>query len=183
MNAGVIPFGRFKGTKEDFDFLGFTFFNAQTRSGKYCASVRTSKKKLKAKRAAVKEWLRSRLTKPISDTMKIVRVSLLGHYNYYGVSGNFKMIQKFCEYVKYTSFRMLNRLEKIELRADNQSESEKSVARMSGMPKPNSLCVNCGACLVACLDGGERSCEPCAKRRKTGLKPACVKACPFGAIE
>ncbi|GHV33574.1 hypothetical protein FACS1894187_02230 [Synergistales bacterium] len=105
----ILPFGRFKGTKEDFDFLGFTFFNAQTRSGKYCVGVRTSKKKLKAKRAAAKEWLRSRLTKPISDTMKIVRVSLLGHCNYYGVSGNFRMLQKFYEYVKYASYRMLNR--------------------------------------------------------------------------
>ncbi|GHT02095.1 hypothetical protein AGMMS50276_31670 [Synergistales bacterium] len=105
----ILPFGRFKGTKEDFDFLGFTFFNTHTLSGKYRVGVRTSKKKLKAKRAAAKEWLRSRLTKPITDTMKIVRVSLLGHYNYYGVSGNFKMIQKFWEYVKYTSYRMLNR--------------------------------------------------------------------------
>ncbi|GHS86268.1 group II intron reverse transcriptase/maturase [Synergistales bacterium] len=105
----ILPFGRFKGTKEDFDFLGFTFFNTHTLSGKYRVGVRTSKKKMKAKRAAVKEWLRSRLTKPISDTMKIVRVSLLGHYNYYGVSGNFKMIQKFWEYVKYASYKMLNR--------------------------------------------------------------------------
>ncbi|GHV47876.1 group II intron reverse transcriptase/maturase [Synergistales bacterium] len=105
----ILPFGRFKGTKEDFDFLGFTFFNTHTLSGKYRVGVRTSKKKLKAKRATVKEWLRSRLTKPISDTMKIVRVSLLGHYNYYGVSGNYRMLQKFYEYVKYASYRMLNR--------------------------------------------------------------------------
>jgi group II intron reverse transcriptase/maturase len=30
----ILPFGRFKGTKEDFDFLGFTFFNTKTRDGK-----------------------------------------------------------------------------------------------------------------------------------------------------
>jgi group II intron reverse transcriptase/maturase len=105
----ILPFGRFKGTKEDFDFLGFAFFNTHSLSGKYRVGVRTSMKKLKAKRATVKEWLRSRLTKPISDTMKIVRVSLLGHYNYYGVSGNFIMIKKFYDYVRYASYRMLNR--------------------------------------------------------------------------
>lgn len=30
----ILPIGRFKGTKEDFDFLGFTFFNTKTRDGK-----------------------------------------------------------------------------------------------------------------------------------------------------
>jgi group II intron reverse transcriptase/maturase len=48
----ILPFGRFKGTKDEFDFLGFTFFNATTRSGKYQVGVRTSKKKLKAKKAS-----------------------------------------------------------------------------------------------------------------------------------
>ena len=31
----ILPIGRYKGTKEDFDFLGFTFYNTKTRSGKY----------------------------------------------------------------------------------------------------------------------------------------------------
>ena len=30
----ILPFGRYKGTKDDFDFLGFTFFNTKTRGGK-----------------------------------------------------------------------------------------------------------------------------------------------------
>ena len=46
----ILPIGRFKGTKDDFDFLGFTFFNTHTREGKYRLGVRTSKKKLKAKK-------------------------------------------------------------------------------------------------------------------------------------
>lgn len=53
----ILPIGRFKGTKEDFDFLGFTFFNTHAREGKYRLGVRTSKKKLKAKKQAVKKWL------------------------------------------------------------------------------------------------------------------------------
>jgi len=50
----ILPIGRFKGTKEDFDFLGFTFFNTQTREGKYRLGVRTSKKRLKTKKQTVK---------------------------------------------------------------------------------------------------------------------------------
>ena len=29
----ILPIGRYKGTKEDFDFLGFTFFNTKTHGG------------------------------------------------------------------------------------------------------------------------------------------------------
>jgi len=105
----ILPIGRFKGTKEDFDFLGFTFFNTQTRGGKYRLGVRTSKKKLKAKKQAVKAWLKTRLTAPVAETMELVNLSLAGHFNYYGVSGNFHMIQNFWKYVKFNCFRMLNR--------------------------------------------------------------------------
>lgn len=53
----ILPFGRFKGRKKDFDFLGFTFFNTATRMEKYRVGVRTSKKKLKVKKQAEKAWL------------------------------------------------------------------------------------------------------------------------------
>jgi hypothetical protein len=105
----IVPIGRYKGTKEDFDFLGFTFYNTKSRNGKYRIGVRTSKKKLKAKKQAAKEWLRTRLTKPISETMRTLAAALRGHCNYYGVNGNCKFLVKFWNYVKYTTYRMLNR--------------------------------------------------------------------------
>ena len=105
----ILPIGRYKGTKEDFDFLGFTFYNTTTRTGKYRIGVRTSKKKLKAKKQAAKAWLDTRLTKPLAETMKILAAALRGHCNYYGVNGNFHSIQKFWKYVKYSTYRMLNR--------------------------------------------------------------------------
>ena len=105
----ILPIGRYKGTKEDFDFLGFTFYNTKTRGGKYRLGIRTSKKKLKAKKQTVKAWLRTRLTKPVARTMELINLSLAGHYNYYGVNGNFHAIQTFWKYVKYATYRMLNR--------------------------------------------------------------------------
>ena len=45
----ILPFGRFKGTDEEFNFLGFTFTNAKTRTGKYRPNIKTNKKKLKQK--------------------------------------------------------------------------------------------------------------------------------------
>jgi group II intron reverse transcriptase/maturase len=103
------PIGRFRGRKQEFDFLGFTFYNTTTRKGNYWIRVRTSKKKLKAKRQAAKAWLRTRLTKPVSETMELTSLALRGHCNYYGVSGNSKAIVKYWNYVKYTTYRMLNR--------------------------------------------------------------------------
>ncbi len=105
----ILPFGRFKGTKESFDFLGFTFINTRTRTGKYRVGVISSAKKLKGKRQAVKKWLRERLTKPISETMELLNLKLAGHYNYYGVSGNFEALRKFERYAKRTAYRMFNR--------------------------------------------------------------------------
>ncbi len=105
----ILPIGRFKGTKDDFDFLGFTFYNTTTRTGKYRLGVRTSKKKLKAKKQAAKAWLKTRLTKPLWETMRILSAVIRGHCNYYGVNGNFHSIQSFWKYLKHSTYQMLNR--------------------------------------------------------------------------
>ncbi len=105
----IFKFGRFAETKEEFDFLGFTFFNTHTAKGKYRIGIRTSKKKLKAKRQKAKEWLKTRLNKNVTETMKLIRLSLLGHYNYYGVNGNYTQMRKFYTYLKYVTRKMLNR--------------------------------------------------------------------------
>ena len=105
----ILPIGRFKGTKEEFDFLGFTFFNTKTREGKYRLGIRTSKKKLKAKRQAAKAWLRSRMIRPISETMEKVAAIIRGHCGYYGVSGNLRFLYKFHDYMMQTTRKMLNR--------------------------------------------------------------------------
>lgn len=105
----ILPIGRFKGTKDSFDFLGFTFYNTKTRGGKYRMGIRTSKKKLQIKKQAAKAWLRRRLIAPISATMKILASVVRGHCNYYGVNGNFHAVQNFWKYLKYSTYRMLNR--------------------------------------------------------------------------
>ena len=105
----ILPIGRFKGTKEEFDFLGFTFFNTKTREGKYRLGIRTSKKKLKAKRQAAKAWLRSRMIRPIPETMEKVAAIIRGHCGYYGVNGNLRSLYKFHDYMMQMTRKMLNR--------------------------------------------------------------------------
>ncbi len=101
--------GRRTGTRESFDFLGFTFYDTKSRSGRRRLGVRTSQKKLKAKRQDVKGRLKKKRHQPIAETMKWIASVLRGHGNYYGVNGNFKSLQKFWNYVYWTTYRMLRR--------------------------------------------------------------------------
>lgn len=105
----ILPIGKEEGTKETFDFLGFTFFNTTTRSGGYRLGVRTSSKKLKAKKEAAKKWIRDQSDKRVSETMKTIASIIRGHCNYYGVSGNSAMLSEFNNYMKYLTYKMLNR--------------------------------------------------------------------------
>jgi len=105
----ILPFGRFKGTKETFDFLGFTFSNSQTRDGKYRPNITTSMKKLKQKFKSVKDWLHENMHKPIYEVGKKIKPKLIGHYAYYGINGNYKRLVKFYKYIKYEWFRVLRK--------------------------------------------------------------------------
>jgi group II intron reverse transcriptase/maturase len=109
----VIRFGRFArqnskdGKTGTFDFLGFTHINGETRSGKYRVVHRTSKTKLKAKKQAVKEWLKQNMHSKPSDTIELLNRKLIGHYRYYGISGNSEGLKKFYMFIVDTFYRML----------------------------------------------------------------------------
>ncbi|WP_166667647.1 group II intron reverse transcriptase/maturase [Breznakia blatticola] len=105
----AIPFGRYKGTKESFDFLGFAHINGKTRNGKYTVHHTIGKKKLKAKKRSAKAWLKLVMHKPIAEIMETINRKLRGLYNYYGISGNYKGISKFYKYYKYEYYRILRR--------------------------------------------------------------------------
>jgi group II intron reverse transcriptase/maturase len=106
----IIKFGRFAGDDaKTFDFLGFTHVSGKSRNGKFVVKYRTSEKKLKAKRVKVKIWLRQNMHIPIGELIKKLNAKLRGHYNYYGLSHNFKKMNGFYKYVERTLFKVLNR--------------------------------------------------------------------------
>ena len=96
----IIKFGRNAGEDAGkFDFLGFTHITGKSRSGKYCVKRTTSAKKLKTKRQIVKKWLKMNMHTPIKTLVDKLNRKLRGHYNYYGVIGNYEAMLKFREYV------------------------------------------------------------------------------------
>lgn len=105
----ILPFGRFKGTNEEFDFLGFTFSNGKTLTGKYRPNVKTNKKKLKQKFEVAKKWLHDRMHEPIIEVGISIRKKIIGHYAYYGINGNYSSLLKYYKYLKYTWYHTLRK--------------------------------------------------------------------------
>lgn len=106
----IIKFGRYAGNDAGtFDFLGFTIISGKSRSGKFTVKYRTSEKKLKAKRAKNKKWIQQNMHAPVGELIKKLNTKLRGHYNYYGLSHNFKKMNGFYRYVERTLFKTLNR--------------------------------------------------------------------------
>ncbi len=111
----IIRFGRFAkqhsadGKTDTFDFLGFTHINGETLTGKYTVLHRTSKKKLKTKKQNVKEWLKENIHGKPSDTIKLLNKKLVGHYRYYGISGNYEGLLKFYRYIRIALYKTLTR--------------------------------------------------------------------------
>ena len=105
----ILPFGRFKGTKEEFNFLGFTFSNGKTLNGKYRPNIKTNKKKLKQKFEVAKKWLHDKMHEPILEVGLSIRKKIIRHYAYYGINGNYSSLFKYYKYLKYTWYHTLRK--------------------------------------------------------------------------
>jgi RNA-directed DNA polymerase len=114
----VISFGRFerehaKGQRRrpnTFDFLGFTHFCALNRKGKFNLGRKSSRKKVCKKLREMKDWLRKvRNVFAVKQWWPILRAKLQGHYQYYGISGNMRSIDRFYHLVVRLAFKWLNR--------------------------------------------------------------------------
>jgi len=114
----LIEFGRFakqhakaKDSKPaTFNFLGFTHFIDRTRKGGFKLGRKTDGKKLRLKLKEMNRWLKaSRNLYPLKEIWKTLRSKLRGHFQYYGVSGNFRSIGSFEYLTKKLTYKWLNR--------------------------------------------------------------------------
>lgn len=114
----LLEFGRFaesnrkargEGKPETFDFLGFTFYCGKSRRGYPCVKLQTSRKKFRQKLKDTKKWLYANRNMPVKEMIKALNLKLVGHYRYYGVSFNGKMITNFLHRVQKFLCKTLNR--------------------------------------------------------------------------
>ncbi len=140
--TNILMFGRFAaqhrekkgiGKPETFDFLGFTHYCGTSRAGKFRVKRKTSKKKFRAKVQAVKTWLKETRHEGLDVIMETMRKKLVGHYRYYGITDNSKMLGRFRYEVSRLLFKWLNR------RSQRQSFNYESYNRFLGrhpLPEP-----------------------------------------------
>ncbi len=137
----LIRFGRFAEDKarkngsrtETFNFLSFTHYCSKDRKGGFRVGRKTLRKKFTVKVKEMYQWLKeSRLQKPI-QWWKILCSKLRGHYNYYGVSGNYRNIEKYYQLTLKYVFKWLNR--RSQKRSFNWEEFQKYLERFP-LPKP-----------------------------------------------
>ena len=115
----VLEFGRFakqntqrRGRKkpDTFDFLGFTHYCTQTRDARFMLGVRTSKKRMSRALVTMNTWLkRVRNLVPTETIWEKLRAKLTGHYNYYGISGNFAAINWYYHRTRILILKWMNR--------------------------------------------------------------------------
>jgi RNA-directed DNA polymerase len=115
----LIEFGRHaadrrKARGEDkpdtFDFLGFTHICGTTRkTGRFIVKRQTTRRRLSAKLAAIKEALRRRWHEPVAMTGRWLRAVVQGYFNYHAVPGNMDRLNSFRTQVIWRWYRALRR--------------------------------------------------------------------------
>ena len=114
----IIEFGRCACTRAKrygrkcatFDFLGFTHFCDKSRWGNFKLGRKTSRKKFRQKMTDMNIWLkRIRNHVKLKEWWKVLGLKLLGHYRYYGMSGNFRLLKNFYHQVVRLAFKWTNR--------------------------------------------------------------------------
>lgn len=139
----IIEFGRFaqencrkrNGSKpKTFDFLGFTHYCSTTKDGRFKLGTKTSKKKMKKSLKTTNQWLKSiRNQIKQKEIWQVLKAKLQGHYNYYGISGNFPSIKCFYDKTVTLTFKWLNR--RSQKKSFNWTEFDKYL-KCYPLPKP-----------------------------------------------
>jgi len=80
---------------ETFDFLGFTHHWGKSRKGRWVVQRKTAKKRLTRSLKVVRQWCRLNRHLPLKEQHTVLCQKLRGHFSYYGITGNLKMLSRF----------------------------------------------------------------------------------------
>lgn len=86
--------------KGTFDFLGFTHYWAKTRRGYWVIKRKTVGKRLRRFMKEIWTWCRENRHEPLKEQYRILCAKLRGYYQYYGIRGNFKMLEAVFEHTE-----------------------------------------------------------------------------------
>ena len=93
-----------------FDFLGLTHYCTKSRHGGFLVGRRTAAKKYRKKVKELYHWFKAnRNILKLGDLWKTFKAKLRGHYQYYGISGNYRGIYRYYKCAIRIAFKWLNR--------------------------------------------------------------------------
>jgi len=115
----LVEFGRFaepnrknrgEGMPDTFDFLGLTHFCSKShKTGKFRLKRRTARKKFRLKLKEMNLWLKQNRHLRLKELTSKLNQKLRGHYQYYGITDNYKSMDNFLYQVNRMLFKWLNR--------------------------------------------------------------------------
>lgn len=106
----IVRFSRYRHEENGtFEFLGFEYRWEISRRGKAWVKRSTSRKRLRNALQNFKVWVKENCRKRWKELFALINSKLCGHYNYYGVIGNFDRIEEFYYYAVRSLFKVLNR--------------------------------------------------------------------------
>lgn len=136
----IISFGRFarenckEKKPETFDFLGFTHYCSESKNGKFRVKRKTAKDKFNKKLVEFNKWCKENRNLPLEEVMLMVKKKLTGHYNYFGITDNYHMIQKYYYRCLKILYKWLNRRSQ---RKSYSWEEFNQLLKRYNIPKPH----------------------------------------------
>jgi len=95
---------------ETFDFLGFTHYCTKTRKGYFKLGRKTSRERYREKLKGTNQWLKKVRNRIIQEEWwEVLRMKMIGHYRYYGVSGNMRELKAFYNETVRLAYKWINR--------------------------------------------------------------------------
>ena len=111
----LLPFWRPSTTQQSgqgpasFDFVGFTFYWRRTRTGHWRMGCKTRRASLRRAKQAIDDWCRRHRHQPVKAQHAALGRRLRGHFNYFGVNGNFPSLLRLVEATKRAWYKWLCR--------------------------------------------------------------------------
>jgi group II intron reverse transcriptase/maturase len=92
-----------------FDFVGFTCYWARSRTGHWRMWCKTRRASLRRAKKSIYDWCRRHRHLSIEVQHAALSIRLRGHFNYFGVSGNFRSLLRLVEATKRAWYKWLCR--------------------------------------------------------------------------
>lgn len=116
-----------------FDFLGFTHYWGKSRKGQAIIKRKTASKRLRRSLMRISQWCRAHRHDRLTAQHQALARKMRGHYGYYGITGNGRMLTAYKHAIERIWQRWLSRRSQ---RAKIKWERFKQLLRVFPLPPP-----------------------------------------------